>query len=439
MSPHEQKVANYFETLKSNPQLLHIFLRRMPKGGELHYHSEGSTYPEDLIGFLEGSDFYMDIEKKTTTKEHFNAPAHYLGNLRQKFSLYRQMVDEWSLTKSFDDLSEKNHHFFNYFYRAEELIETYRPEFLVDQRQRAEAQNEDYLEMVYIPKLQDNLKLGEGISFTEDFEALFHTFEKAGIQKNVDSIIALTKTTQQKADAIALSSVTVRYIFCGLRIFSPAQVFAQLQAGFLAASQCKDIVGVGLVHAENHPIALKDYDLHMKMLNYFHQKFPAVHIALHAGELCLEVASPNALTDHIEKAVKIGGAKRIGHGVSIAHETRALETLQFMKEKAIAVEILLSSNEHMLNIIGDAHPFRLYLDAGVPIVISSDDEGVFRTDLTTEYYKAVTRYQLDYVTIKAIALNAILCSFLPADEKEELLTRVEQKFEVFEKYVVENF
>jgi adenosine deaminase len=52
---------------------------------------------------------------------------------------------------------------------------------------------------------------------------------------------------------------------------------------------------------------------------------------------------------------------------------------------------------------GKDHPLPAYLAAGVPVVISTDDAGVSRIDMTNEYFRAARDYGLDYRTLKAIA------------------------------------
>jgi adenosine deaminase len=47
----------------------------------------------------------------------------------------------------------------------------------------------------------------------------------------------------------------------------------------------------------------------------------------------------------------------------------------------------------------------------VPIVLSTDDEGVLRTDLTHEYAKAIAEYHFDYETIKKLVRNSLTYSF----------------------------
>ena len=92
-------------------------------------------------------------------------------------------------------------------------------------------------------------------------------------------------------------------------------------------------------------------------------------------------------------------AKRIGHGVDIAFEEQSILLLNEMKRRRIAVEINLSSNEFILGVKDDAHPFMLYRQAGVPTVLSTDDPSILRTSLTQQYVLATLRYGLSYPEI----------------------------------------
>ena len=77
------------------------------------------------------------------------------------------------------------------------------------------------------------------------------------------------------------------------------------------------------------------------------------------------------------------------------------------------MEINLTSNAVILGLAGGDHPFELYRQYGVPLALSTDDEGVARIDLTHEYQRAVQTYKLSYDDIKALSRNALAYSFLP--------------------------
>jgi len=103
-----------------------------------------------------------------------------------------------------------------------------------------------------------------------------------------------------------------------------------------------------------------------------------------------------------------------------------------MAAKKIAVEINLTSNAVILGVKGTAHPLAAYRAAGVPVVLSTDDEGVSRSDMTNEYMRAVTEQGLRYRDLKAMALASITYSFLAPADKTKAKATLEQQFAAFE-------
>jgi adenosine deaminase len=209
--------------------------------------------------------------------------------------------------------------------------------------------------------------------------------------------------------------VTVRYIYQVLRECPEEQVFAQVMAGFQLASSDPRIVAINFVQPEDGIHSMRDYHLHMQMVDFAKQLYPKVHITLHAGELTLGLVPPEGLRFHVREAVELGHAERIGHGVDIMYETGALELLRQMRAKRIAVEINLTSNDLILGVKGSDHPFPVYRKYGIPVVISTDDEGVNRSHLTEEYQRAVLTYGLSYADLKEIVRNSLQYSFLSGE------------------------
>jgi hypothetical protein len=103
---------------------------------------------------------------------------------------------------------------------------------------------------------------------------------------------------------------------------------------------------------------------------------------------------------------------RIGHGTDIAREDDATALLRRMAREHVMVEINLSSNAQILGVQGMDHPFMTYRTFGVPVALSTDDQGVSRIDLTHEYVRAVTTYHLSYETLKELSRNSLEYAFL---------------------------
>ena len=94
---------------------------------------------------------------------------------------------------------------------------------------------------------------------------------------------------------------------------------------FEAAARSPElIVGVNIVGPENGIVAMRDYALHMRMFKFLRAKYPSVNVAMHAGELTLGDVPPEELGFHIQEALQVAGARRIGHGLDLAHERDAL-------------------------------------------------------------------------------------------------------------------
>jgi adenosine deaminase len=160
---------------------------------------------------------------------------------------------------------------------------------------------------------------------------------------------------------------------------------------------------------------MADYTLHMQMIAALRPFYPHVPLTLHAGELAPGLVPPEGLHSHIRQAVAIAGAQRIGHGVDVMYEDQPYELLKTMADRHILVEINLTSNDVILGIKGKDHPLPLYRKNGVPVALSTDDEGVSRIDLTHEYVTAAETFGLTYPDLKEIARNSIEYSFLPGD------------------------
>jgi adenosine deaminase len=195
------------------------------------------------------------------------------------------------------------------------------------------------------------------------------------------------------------------------------------------------VVGFNFVQAEDDETALTDYSAQIRTVAFLANAGAPVNIALHAGELWLGLVPPDDLTFHIREAVEIAGAKRIGHGVDLAFENALDKLLQEMRERKVAVEINLTSNDQILGVRGEDHPFPAYLDAGVPVVLSTDDVALERVDLTNEYLRAARDYGLSYRELKEIARASLVYSFLPDSEKQKQLARFDAACANFERAV----
>jgi adenosine deaminase/adenosine deaminase CECR1 len=238
---------------------------------------------------------------------------------------------------------------------------------------------------------------------------------------------------RQAHEGIDDASFTMRYQTYVLRLLPPSLVFSSMLGAFQSAAASNGlIVGINVVGQESNNTSMRDYSLHMKMFRFMRAKYPDVKLAMHAGELALGMVPPEGLKFHIDEAINVAGAQRIGHGMDLAHESNALALMKQMREKNIPVEVNLTSNEFILGIKDAAHPVTLFRKHGVPFVISTDDAGVSRNNLSNEYVLFASRYQPSYAEIKKVSYAGIRHAFLPEAEKARLAKQLDQRFAAFE-------
>jgi hypothetical protein len=445
----EQSSARYFDSIRNIPPLLEAFLRQMPKGGDLHNHLSGAVYAESYLQFAIHDGLCIDRKALAFAASPCDAtrdsvPAETA--LTNPF-LYRVLIDALSMRDfhpySQPGISESGEdHFFATFGRFGLVSRAHTGEMLAEVASRAGRQNESYLELT-LGLDRISAQLASKVGWTEDFDQMRQKLTDAGIAEAVGEVRKILDDTEAEKNRLLSCSdsahadpgckVTIRYIHEVYRGTPKEQVFAEIMSGFALAQADHRYVAVNPVMPEDGYTSMHDYDLHMRMFAYFHKLYPEVHLTEHAGELAAGLVPPLGLRSHIRDAVEIGDAERIGHGVDVMHEDRPIQLLREMARKKIAVEICLTSNDLILGVSGDRHPFPVYRKYGVPVVIATDDEGVSRSDMTHEYLRAVQSYNLSYRDVKKIARDSLQYSFVEPATKKKLLSDFDARFSQFEK------
>ncbi|HEY1498227.1 MAG TPA: adenosine deaminase [Acidobacteriaceae bacterium] len=423
----EAKAARAFEEARrQGPAALRAFLYRMPKGADLHSHLSGAVYAETFIREAGEDGLCVNAAQLKMDTEH-HGPNCPEGETAAKDApanqhLYDALIDAFSMRTFVPVTGESGHdHFFDTFERFGD-DKRFTGEWIDEVAARAAAQNEQYLELMQTPNFRPAAALATKIGWDGDPARLKKSLlAESGFHANVNSAKAEYREALRKRSelehcgqpgAAPACSVTVRFLYQVLRGLPPETVFAQALLGFEVASGDSDVVGINFVMPEDGYISMRDYALQMKMLDYLHGQYPQVHITLHAGELNEEMVPPDGLKFHVRLAVEQGHAERIGHGVDVMFEDRPWDLMKEMADRHVMVEVNLTSNDVILNVKGNDHPFMLYRKAGVPVALSTDDEGVSRIDLTHEYVRAADTYPLSYHDLKLMARTGIEHSFL---------------------------
>ncbi|SEP35188.1 adenosine deaminase [Flavobacterium sp. CF108] len=447
-----QTAESYLEKIRNNEALLTAFFQQMPKGGDLHHHFSGSVYAEPLLERAIAEDFYLNLETMAVSKtkpEKGNWQTFSSLKNDGKLDYYEQQVMQTWSVKDYNGSVPSDDQFFDSFQKFEPTIKGHFAEGMLELKKRAIAENVSYIEtqlstipcdMNVLDLADFNTKLRQAANqkdekaVTKLLDELYKSIQKKDAKKYADDFNNNFIAKLHKDLKMDDERFTMRYQNFVLRFMEPVDLFKNLIIAFISSSESKLTAGVNIVSPEHGENSMKDYWLHMEMFKYCHSKYPDVKYTLHAGELTLGLVQPEDLTWHINDAIHIAGANRIGHGVDIAYEANSYDLLKYMSKNNIPIEINLVSNEFILKVKENRHPFTLYKEFNVPIVISTDDAGILRSNMTEQYVLLAKRYPVvNYETIKKYVYNSINYSFIQDESVKKQLTKdLDNRFKVFE-------
>ena len=457
------RAAHAFEAArKEGPLALRTFLVGMPKGADLHVHLSGAVYAESFIRAAGEDGLCLDTKTLAFAKPPSGGCPRALNQMpigemlahmqtAPNEALYDKLIDTFSM-RSFVPYAGWSGHdqFFSTFDHFSGTNKQHTGEWIDEVASRAASQNEQYVELMDTPPFGHAAMLAGRMKWNDNPADFRQRLLDAGLADEVRDAKELVENamasrnklehcekgaTESAGSATSAAppaspspacQVQVRFIYQILRGASNEQVFAQTLLGFETISKLPNLfVGINFVQPEDGYLSMTEYSTQMHMLDYLHSVYPNVHITLHAGELAPGMVTPSGLKFHIRQAVEVGHAERIGHGVDVMYEDDAAGLLKEMAAKHIMVEINLTSNDGILGIKGADHPLPFYRRAGVPVALSTDDEGVSRIDLTHEYVRAAMEFNLSYADLKQMARTGLEHNFLPGKSlwaKEDAFT-----------------
>ncbi|HEY2151744.1 MAG TPA: hypothetical protein VGH34_13115 [Vicinamibacterales bacterium] len=445
VTSREAATARYFESVRGEPAQMQLFLREMPKGGDLHNHLSGAIYAESYLQWSATDGGCL----VTATMSLVAGPCDPAGgrvptsSVLADEALYSRAINAMSM-RHWDRSLNGHDHFFATFAKFGPAAGR-TGDMLAEVMARAGSEHVSYLELMVTLAAATTTRLGRELAWNDqapDFGAARQSLLTAGLRaavaaearQRLDDAEVRQRTLLHcdASHADAGCGVTVRFLTQVGRTNAPAAVFTQILTGFELASQDPRIVGFNLVQPEDNPVAIRDFSLQMRMIQFLQPFYPGVQLTLHAGELTAGLVPPEALRFHIRDSVRIAGAKRIGHGVDLIFEDDVTALLEEMAAKKVLVEIALTSTDRILGVSGGVHPMHTYLKFGVPVALATDDAGVSRSTLTEEFQKAVDEQGLDYLALKRMVRNSIEYSFAEAPTKARLKLAVEKALGEFE-------
>ena len=400
---------------------LYAFLFALPKGGDLHNHSELSTVAESIYEFatdkarLHGNEYFTRVKIspcsgdrqppllfETVQRSTFRSlPDCIRNDFAPLAGLTPALREAWLSAMKLDQPGEGRNEFFEAIViRLRELARDpyLKPDFLVENMKRFGAEGLRYLETQANPtSFQDQ----EGRPVDPE----------AAVQRYRDRLAQ--PDAKATGVAVRMQSVILRF---------PPNAEQRLEQAFAFVAAHRDLwVGINMAGREDNT---KGYAL--RFLDTFHRlrrTYSDVPLSIHAGE--------QDAPGHEVRDTLLLGATRIGHGVNLISDP---DTMLLMRNSRYLLEINLVSNQ-LLEYTPDIskHPFPEYLRTGIPVCLNTDDRGVWDSNMTDEYFTAVTSFNLNWEELVQLGRNSLAYSFAEPPLKQKMLSDYENALADFEK------
>lgn len=453
----------------SDEKVLAQLLLDMPKGGELHTHLSGAIHFADLIAIAQRLDYQAAFASSGTAKGFvrpldLNNPPARLTDLQEE-CLKKQLIclplrnlnqtqkDALKAAVIIDrnDASRDEGNDFTSFHEVFDALDDLTdnadviPELVKQAMKDAADHNMDYIELKITPygRLDSQLQPVK-IETLLDVIALAIENQNADfLAMNRDPVTVKLIAQIDRRDPLRPGGITdLKPIECQSDCHLRAEqnyLHSRLrQAYYLATASRYNTLVVGFDFTGLPEQKLSTNPPLGYLLGNLRAEFGRAHITIHAGE-----SRRPERYGHVRQALELG-ADRIGHGVNMTEDVTAWETVCRM---GVPIEINLTSNL-LLGVVRrlEDHPFPQFFNrnscpvtkrandrpTNIPLVINTDDAGIFQTTMTNEFCLAATTFKLNWDEVKQLARNSLQHSFLPASERRELLQAWETKIVNFE-------
>jgi adenosine deaminase len=294
-------------------------------------------------------------------------------------------------------------------------------------------------------RLRELVQIGDNEAFTfENFLSKFQTlrlfyrspevinrvtreaFEDAAVDNLRYLELRFTPVALARAEGFPLSEV-IDWVIEGAR---QAETQLGIKTGLIASvnrHESPELAGqVAKIAAERQEQGILGLDLAGDEVNFSALPFEGVfkearqaglHITVHAGEW--------SGAENVSEAITRLGAERIGHGVRVLEDPDATA---LARERGTVFEVCITSN-YQSGVVPElsVHPFTRMLSLGLNVTINTDDPSISQIRLSDEYRRACESLGLSPEDLQERITAAAQASFLPADEKLQLVAGLQKE------------
>jgi adenosine deaminase CECR1 len=375
-------------------KLSKLFCEQVPKGGMLHIHPFGTLDRYMAKSLLHANNPILDFKE---IFEEYDKP----GNGSMIYSQEREWLDKNVSGKSFKSLSAS-----------------------------VQNQFEDFLFLPFgkQPFARFNAVfdfLGFAIADWDNYENALLSFARKAKSMGVLYVEFTTGVGTNLIQRMQKIEMETGLIVRGNQSFNRATDIAEIDQSltkFFSQPESKYVVGIDFLDNEEiNPALEKGQLLYGTVLHKYLNGKTTLRRTMHSGELG-DIRNP--------RDAMIMGVDRLGHGLNLIEDPVALEYARIHK---MPIEINLSSNLRLTSVQSiKKHPFLHYLRLGLPVSLSTDDEGIFEIDINHECEIAINETDMNYAEYKKMAFNSIETAFASDSDKKQLREKLEALFKSFE-------
>ena len=395
----QRKSVINLDTFRSDPARVKAFCAELPKGGMLHIHLTGTANLPTVKKLLATLNPVLSYDQVNPLLQKWFYPGEldFLKSVSTPTS-YLLLSDEMKeqVSKIFV-LPPGNHPFTRFLGLF--VIQSL---FKADHDKMVNIMMEDFLARAH----QEHVRYVEFANAATDYPISSST---------LPDLEASVQRWKKEFD------IDTRFNFAFNRTLDAEANRQRTCHELLAMRSSTAITGIDLLSNENlNPALEKGQTIYATVLASVLDGHSQLHRTMHSGEF----GDPRDPRDALILS------EGLGHAVLLTKDPVALEYARRLKTR---LEINLVSNLRLENISDlRKHPFLSYLRLGLRPSLSTDDEGMFETDINREYEEAILNSDITYAELKQMVFNSIEASFADPTTKRALLKKLVRDFRVFE-------